>query len=385
MIKVMLELPPLSLYIHFPWCLKKCPYCDFNSHTLKTDLPEEAYIKALLRDLQQELSAIQNRPLVSIYLGGGTPSLFSGKSLEFLLNKIRSMVEWVSDIEITLEVNPGSLEIDRFNDYYHAGINRLSIGVQSFNDQYLAKLGRIHNAKAARKAIEAAQKAGFSNYNVDLMYALPGQTIQEGLEDLKQALALKIPHLSWYQLTIEPHTAFFHKPPILPSDDDAADLQEQGLIELETFGLNQYEIAAFSLPGFACRHNNHYWTFGDYLGIGAGAHSKITYADQQCIQRFWKVAHPKAYLSIKDMDSFRADSKALTIEELPFEFMLNVCRRYQPITRTLFEQRTGLSFDSLMPLLNKAYAKGFLNCDETAITITTLGRQFYNDLVTLFL
>jgi oxygen-independent coproporphyrinogen-3 oxidase len=379
----MFQLPPLSLYIHFPWCLQKCPYCDFNSHTLRETIPEKDYIQALLNDFEQELIKIQGRALISIYFGGGTPSLLSDEGVYSLLNQLRKRIEWQDNIEITLEANPGSVDSKHFKGYYEAGINRLSIGIQSFNDEHLKRLGRIHDSKAALQAIQIARASGFNNFNIDLMFGLPKQSYREGLEDLKKAIALSPPHLSWYQLTLEPHTPFFKNPPQLPHHDAVVDLYEAGLACLNHTDLNHYEISAFSRPGFECRHNLNYWSFGDYIGIGAGAHSKITRLDSKNIERYWKKSHPKAYLNAND--SFNGGFNILLPEQLPFEFMLNALRAYQMITRELFEQRTGLKFKVLVPALEKADAKGLLEWDWDHIALTNLGKRFYNDIVSLFL
>jgi putative oxygen-independent coproporphyrinogen III oxidase len=379
---MLLTLPPLALYIHFPWCIRKCPYCDFNSHALKNTLPEKAYLQALLTDLSQELPHIGDRALTSVYCGGGTPNLFSPEIIQQLLTTIQSSCHLIPDIEITLEANPGVADEERFAAYHAAGVNRLSIGVQSFQDAALQRLGRIHQGAAARKAVDAAKAAGFKNINLDLMHGLPQQTIAEGLDDLSQAIQLAPTHLSWYQLTLEPNTAFAHHPPPLPKDEVVWDLQDHGMRRLAQAEFTQYEISAFSKPGFICRHNRNCWQFGDYIGIGAGAHSKLSHIESQTITRHWKHKHPKTWLS--PQTSFIDGIEPINPKQLPFEFMLNALRLYQPIERTLFEQRTGLAFSTLEKSLTQAAEKGLLIWTSQTITPTDLGRRFYNDLVSLF-
>lgn len=378
----MLSLPPLSLYIHFPWCVHKCPYCDFNSHALKGNLPEKDYIQALLRDLYKEQVYIQGRSVHSIYLGGGTPSLFSGNSIAYLLEQIQKIVPINKDCEVSIEANPESVTIEKLEHYRTTGINRVSLGIQSLQDAYLKRLGRAHNSVTAHQAIESVVKAGFTNFNLDLMYGLPQQTDQAGLEDLQAALAWKPPHLSWYQLTLEPNTAFFKRPPTLPHEDTIMNLQVRGIEQLTEQGLTPYEISALSRPGYECRHNNNYWAFGDYIGIGAGAHSKVTQLSEGTIIRYWKWSNPRIYLSTQN---FQEGNEIISLQMLPFEFMLNSLRRYQPITRTLFEARTGLPWALLIPSFEKAAKKGLLQWENHSLTVTAFGRRFYNDLVTLFL
>ena len=379
----MLRMPPLSLYIHFPWCIRKCPYCDFNSHTLRAELPETAYIDALLEDLDQQLPKVFDRPIISIFMGGGTPSLFSPSAINTLLDELKKRLKFSADIEITLEANPGTVEYQRFAGYRAAGVNRLSIGIQSFQDHQLKALGRIHGGQEASHAVAAAQAAGFSNINLDLMHGLPGQSVEEGLEDLNRAFALAPTHISWYQLTIEPNTEFAVKPPILPVDDKIFELQEQAKAQLAKNAYTQYEISAYARDATICVHNRNYWEFGDYLGIGAGAHSKLTDEKNQTITRAWKHKNPKAYLARKD--SFLGDAKPILKKELAFEFMLNALRLYWPIPTQLFEQRTGLAFSTLTEPLVAAENLHLLRVYENAIHLTDRGKRFYNDLVTLFL
>jgi oxygen-independent coproporphyrinogen-3 oxidase len=379
----MLILPPLSLYIHFPWCIKKCPYCDFNSHTLRTELPEISYVNVLIRDLEQDLSRVQNRPINSIFMGGGTPSLFSPKAIQYLLVEIAKRLEFSDSIEITLEANPGAVEHSYFAAYREAGINRLSLGIQSFQTEKLQALGRIHDGDEAVKAVIAAKAAGFTNINLDLMHALPGQNLQQGLEDLKRAFLLVPTHISWYQLNIEPNTEFFIRPPSLPPEDSVFELQEQGKEQLAKNAYKQYEISAYSIDKYHCLHNRNYWQFGDYLGIGAGAHSKITDIKNHVISRFWKKKNPKAYLAANN--NFLVEETVILAKDLPFEFMLNALRLYQAISAELFQQRTGLAFLSLENILQKAQQQNLLTYDTTCMETTEFGKRFYNNLLTLFM
>ncbi len=379
----MLTTPPLALYIHLPWCVRKCPYCDFNSHAAKGEIPEQAYIDTLINDLDNDLSQIKHRPLISIFIGGGTPSLFSPQAIEKLLKAIRQRIAFVDDIEITLEANPGTVEYERFAGYYAAGVNRLSIGIQSFQAEKLTALGRIHNDQEAIRAAETAKKAGFTNFNLDLMHGLPDQTLEDALYDLKTALSLSPTHLSWYQLTIEPNTFFAHKPPLLPQNETIWEMQDVGRELLTTHNFMQYEISAYSLDSKLCQHNKNYWQFGDYLGIGAGAHSKITNVAQKTITRFSKIKNPKNYLDAKT--TFIGTEQTINNDELPFEFMLNALRLYQDIPVNLLETRTGLSIHTISTQLNIAQTKGLLQWDSTKICPTELGQRFYNDLCGIFI
>ncbi len=379
----MLREPPLSLYIHFPWCIRKCPYCDFNSHALRDELPETAYINALLEDLDQQLPKVLGRPIISIFMGGGTPSLFSPIAIKYLINEIKKRLDFSSEIEISLEANPGTVEYQRFQGYRAAGINRLSIGVQSFQNHQLKALGRIHGEKEAINAVMAAKAAGFTNINIDLMHGLPGQTLQEGLEDLSKAFELTPTHISWYQLTIEPNTEFAVRPPKLPVDDKIWELQEEGKRQLLKNAYMQYEISAYSQATSICIHNQNYWEFGDYLGIGAGAHSKLTYANEKIIIRAWKLKNPKDYL--KKKNNFLSGEEIVLEKELAFEFMLNTLRLHYTISVELFEQRTGLAFSTLTEPLFAAEKLELLMLQGNAIQLTDRGKRFYNDLVALFL
>ncbi len=375
-------LPPLSLYIHFPWCTRKCPYCDFNSHALSDALPERAYIDALLRDLEQDLPRIWGRRIISIFMGGGTPSLFSPESLEYLLSQLRARLALATDCEITLEANPGSSEAARFAEFRAAGINRLSIGIQSFDNHQLQKLGRIHDRQQAFAAAEAAHAAGFDNFNLDLMFALPGQSPDQALTDLHNAIALEPTHLSHYQLTLEPNTWFYHHPPPLPDDDLAWEMQTRCQAQLEEHGYAQYEVSAYARPGRQCRHNRNYWEFGDYLGIGAGAHDKLSDAVAGRIVRRSKQRGPQDYLQATD---FVQNEQCPDQNDILFEFMLNALRLNDGFELALFEQHTGLSRDVLQAPLQQAVADGLIEQADDPIQTSMRGRQYLNDLLARFL
>ena len=377
-----LELPPLAAYVHIPWCVRKCPYCDFNSHAAGASLPEDAYVEALLADLDADLEQIQSRRLTSIFFGGGTPSLFSASALARILEGMRQRVGFAEDIEITLEANPGTFEQAKFRDYRSLGINRLSIGVQSFQPAKLKALGRIHDGDEAIRAADMARAAGFDNFNLDLMHGLPEQSLEDALSDLRIAIAQQPTHLSWYQLTVEPNTEFWNKPPRLPEDETLWDIQEAGQALLAEHGYRQYETSAYAQPGRQARHNLNYWTFGDFLGLGAGAHGKWTAADGE-IYRHWKTRLPKDYL---DPDKrFRAGHKQLVQDELPFEFLMNVLRLTDGVPSLMFTQRTGLSLDLLAAGRRDAEARGLLEPDPQRLVATAKGQLFLNDLLQLFL
>ncbi|WP_257281295.1 MULTISPECIES: radical SAM family heme chaperone HemW [unclassified Endozoicomonas] len=376
----MLELPPLSLYVHIPWCVKKCPYCDFNSHALSDGIPEDAYIDALLTDFDSEVNTLQGRALNTIFFGGGTPSLMSARGFDRFLCELEKRIRFSPDIEITMEANPGTYEHDRFKDYRKAGINRLSLGVQSFQDEKLKTLGRIHSSDEARKAIESLRGMGFDNFNIDLMHGLPGQSIQDGLSDLKKAIALEPTHISWYQLTIEPNTVFYSKPPVLPEDDTLWSIQEKGWDLLAEAGYQQYEISAYSRPGRQAKHNLNYWQFGDYIGIGAGAHGKMTQQEMGRIYRNWKTRMPSDYLAADK--PFEAGSRILNEDDLPIEFMMNVLRLNQGVDHSLFQQRTGMAYSDIDVQCQQAIQKGLLEQDR--LQPTKQGRLFLNDLLALF-
>lgn len=374
---------PLALYIHLPWCIQKCPYCDFNSHALRDALPEEAYINALIADLNQQLPKLAGRSIISIFIGGGTPSLFSAAALARLLNTISSKVNLLNCCEITLEANPGTVEQSRFADYRAIGINRLSLGVQSFQNDKLKTLGRIHDGQTAQRAVNQIQTAGFDNFNIDLMYGLPQQSIKDALFDLETALKFNPPHLSCYQLTLEPNTLFYKQPPPLPETDLIWEMQTQLLTRLQNAGYNQYEVSAYSQVNFQCQHNRNYWEFGDYLGIGAGAHSKITDPVGQQIYRAWRFKHPRTYMDISK--AFVEEEKTIPLSEIPFEFMLNALRLKQAIPFKLFEQRTGLKQNVIIPILNKGKQQGLLHFDNMQINLTNQGWNFLNNVLQLFM
>ncbi len=376
------QLPPLALYIHIPWCVRKCPYCDFNSHAAGPELPEEAYVDALLADLDTDAGHIHGRRLTSIFFGGGTPSLFSARALGRLLEGVERRVGFADDIEITLEANPGTFEQAKFRDYRALGINRLSIGVQSFQGDKLAALGRIHDGDEAVRAADMARAAGFDNFNLDLMHGLPGQSVEDALSDLRTAIDQAPTHLSWYQLTMEPNTVFWSQPPELPEDDLLWDIQEAGQALLAAEGYAQYEVSAYAQAGRAARHNLNYWTFGDFLGIGAGAHAKLSAPDGRIV-RTWKTRLPKDYLD--PAKPFQAGERSLDAEELPFEFLMNVLRLTDGVPAELFERRTGLPLASLAAARREAEARKLLAADPTRLVATREGQLFLNDLLQHFL
>ena len=376
------QLPPLSLYIHIPWCVKKCPYCDFNSHAAGPTLPEQEYVDALLADLDEDLPQVHGRQLTSIFFGGGTPSLFSAQALGRLLAGVEQRVPFAADIEITLEANPGTFEQAKFAAYRALGINRLSIGVQSFQADKLKALGRIHDGDEAIRAADMARAAGFDNFNLDLMHGLPDQSIDDALGDLRIAIAQQPTHLSWYQLTLEPNTVFWNQPPTLPEDDILWDIQEAGQALLAEHGYAQYEVSAYAQPGKAARHNLNYWSFGDFLGIGAGAHAKLSSPDGT-IKRSWKTRLPKDYLD--PSKRFSAGERVLGPDELPFEFLMNVLRLTDGSASELFTQRTGLPLSQLAAARTEAEHRGLLHSDPTRLTATREGQLFLNDLLQHFL
>ncbi|MEM1080684.1 MAG: radical SAM family heme chaperone HemW [Pseudomonadota bacterium] len=381
----MLSLPPLSLYIHLPWCVSKCPYCDFNSHRAPDTLPEQATIDALMLDLELELPRVWGRSVHSVFIGGGTPSLFSAHAIEQVLNGVRARLPLAPHAEITLEANPGSVEHDRFEAYRAAGVNRISLGVQSFNNQHLQRLGRVHDGAQAYQAIESVQRAGFNHFNIDLMWALPQQRLDEALDDLRQALAFAPPHLSYYQLTVEPNTVFAAKPPPLPEEGEMLDIQEQSAALLEQAGYQPYEISAWSQPGRACQHNLNYWRFGDYIGIGAGASGKLTLPAEQAIVRTRRKKVPASWLKATSDQRFIAEQYRVPEADLPLEYMLNRTRLDEPIPVREFTQRTGLPLGRLRPALDRAEALGLVRLDEYCIHRTKRGEQYLNDLQALFL
>ncbi|WP_198005596.1 radical SAM family heme chaperone HemW [Thioalkalivibrio thiocyanodenitrificans] len=376
---------PLSLYIHLPWCIRKCPYCDFNSHEVRDEVPEDRYVDALIADLESELPRVWGRRIESVFLGGGTPSLFSPEALDRLFSALRARLPWRPDMEVTLEANPGTTDAQRFRGYREAGVNRLSIGIQSFDDGQLRRLGRIHGANEAREAFAAARSAGFDNINLDLMFGLPEQSVQSALGDLAQALALGPEHLSWYQLTLEPNTRFAAEPPILPEEDTVWDMQETGQGRLAEGGYTQYEVSAYARPDRECRHNLNYWRFGDYLGLGAGAHGKISLPGEERILRRWKLRQPRQYMEAALTGDAASGECTLTREELVFEFVLNATRLTRGVDTKLFTARTGLDPDALEPMRRRAIESGLLHDDSARMAPTATGRRFLNDLQALFL
>ncbi len=369
--------PPMSLYVHVPWCVRKCPYCDFNSHAREGELPEQAYIGALQRDLDAELPLLQGRRLRSVFIGGGTPSLFHAESIAALLNALHERDILETDAEITLEANPGTAEAGRFRGFREAGVNRLSIGVQSFDDERLRGIGRIHDGDDARRAIELAVSAGFDDFNIDLMYGLPDQSPAEVVADIETALRYRPPHLSWYQLTIEPNTVFYRHTPLLPEPEATDDAWRTGSEMLEQAGLRRYEISAWAQPGHECDHNRNYWQFGDYLGIGAGAHGKITTGET--ILRTRKPRQPDHYLAARFPDA--RIEQPVPPAERPQEFLMNQLRLFEPFDPAVFQARTGLPASLLSPFVERARQRGLLCADRLQPTGT--GYQFLDDLLTL--
>jgi putative oxygen-independent coproporphyrinogen III oxidase len=377
------SLPPLSLYVHLPWCIRKCPYCDFNSHEKAADLPEQAYIAALMADLEQALPLIWGRSIHSIFIGGGTPSLFSPQGIDELLSGLRARLRWEAGCEITLEANPGTFEKDRFRAFRAAGVTRLSVGVQSFNDRFLKALGRVHNAEQARAAVEEAAQC-FDTFNLDLMYALPGQTLDELREDVSTALAFAPPHLSIYHLTIEPNTYFAKfTPDNLPDDDSAYAMLDLITALTAITGLQRYEISAYAKPGHACTHNSNYWQFGDYLGIGAGAHSKLSFAHR--VVRQVRKREPALYMQGAQEGQAIAQEHEVARKDLAFEFMMNALRLKEGFELSSFMERTGLPLSAISQPLAKAQAKGLLETSFNRVVPTTRGFDFLSDLQALFL
>lgn len=382
--------PPLSLYVHMPWCVKKCPYCDFNSHGLRSEPPPYAdYIDHLLADLDADRAhfgeALIGRPIVSVFFGGGTPSLFAPELIARLLNGVRERLPFVDDAEVTLETNPGTVEHGDFRGYLAAGVNRLSFGVQSFDDDKLRRLGRIHGAAEAEAAVKSARDAGYRNINLDLMYALPQQSLQGALADVDRAVALQPTHISHYQLTLEPNTAFAANPPPLPDDDHAWAMQEACEQHLAAAGYGQYEISAYAQPGRRCTHNLNYWEFGDYLGIGAGAHGKLSDARSGRIHRRWKTRHPRSYMEAIGTPARIGGDNLVDAAELPFEYMLNVLRLIDGVPMRQFSERTGLAIGDIAPALASARQRGWLMPDPAQLRTTALGQRFLNDVIAGFL
>jgi oxygen-independent coproporphyrinogen-3 oxidase len=375
-------LPPLSLYIHWPWCVRKCPYCDFNSHESNGPVPEEAYLDALRADLEQSLPLIWGRKIHTVFIGGGTPSLMSAAALDRLLSDVRTLLPLEINAEITMEANPGTFEAEKFKAYRASGINRLSIGIQSFNGRHLQALGRIHDENEARKAVEIAH-ANFDNFNLDLMFALPGQTLAEAERDIDTALAFAPPHLSLYHLTMEPNTVFAKYPPQLPSDDESADIQDMIHERMAGAGYEHYEVSAYAKPGHRARHNLNYWNFGDYLGIGAGAHSKLSFPHRVLRQARYK--QPASFIEAAMKGNPVSEEHEIGRGEMGFEFMLNALRLVDGFDPNLFGERTGMPITAIEQALNAAEGKGLIYRDFKLIKPTELGQRFLNDLHEMFL
>jgi oxygen-independent coproporphyrinogen-3 oxidase len=379
-----LRLPPLTLYVHLPWCVRKCPYCDFNSHALRGAIPENAYIDALLADLDQDIARTGARPPRTVFLGGGTPSLFSPRAIARLLEGIDRACPLAENAEITLEANPGTVETRRFRGYRAAGVNRLSLGVQSFNEASLKSLGRIHGRAESLAAVDSARAAGFDNLNLDLMYALPRQTPATAEADVSTALSLAPAHISYYQLTLEPGTAFHHRPPALPDDETAWTIQRTGQALLRAHGYRQYEVSAYARPGRRCRHNLNYWRFGDYLGIGAGAHGKLSMADGR-ILRTRKPPMPRAYMAAAPAPETLVETHNVGERDLPLEFTLNALRLREGFPLSVFEARTGLGTDRLRPPLDKLARRGLIRERAGRVRPSRLGWRHLNELMLAFL
>lgn len=375
--------PPLSLYIHIPWCVQKCPYCDFNSHGLKSDLPEKEYVAHLLDDLAIDAKRIGDRPVETIFIGGGTPSLFSSEAMADILKGVKQRVNLSDTAEITMEANPGTVEAGKFAGFYQAGVNRISVGIQSFQPKHLKVLGRIHNESQAENAVKQAHSAGLPTFNLDLMHGLPEQSVENAMADLKQGIELNPYHLSWYQLTIEPNTPFYSKPPELPDDDILWEIQEKGHSLLERAGYHQYEISGYAKAGHQCRHNLNYWRFGDYLGIGCGAHGKITDAANGTIHRTVKVKHPRGYM---EMSRPYSDTQTLvSADDLPFEFFMNRFRLVEPCPMSDFSDFTGTELtDDVKRALSDAHHQGLLSISDSHWQVTAKGRRYLNSLLSCF-
>ncbi len=379
-----LQLPPLSLYIHIPWCERKCPYCDFNSHQLEGTLPEQAYVAALLADLEQDLPLVQGRELRSIFIGGGTPSLLSGAALQELLQGVRQRLPLRPQAEITLEANPGSAEAAKFAQFVEAGVNRLSLGIQSFHDPQLQRLGRIHDSEQAAVAVELAKNAGLTSFNIDLMHGLPGQTSDAALADLEQALSYRPPHLSWYQLTIEPNTEFYKRPPILPEENILGNIQQRGEALLRQHGYASYEVSAYSRENYQCQHNLNYWQFGDYIGIGAGAHGKLTELDSATVWRTAKKRQPDEYLRA-NADQLCSQRQRLSNADLKAEYMLNALRLQAGFELQEFVSRTGLETAEIMSEVESLQDRGLLECQGGRVRASEHGRRFLDTVIAEFI
>lgn len=383
--KTLLKPPPLSLYVHMPWCVRKCPYCDFNSHQSPQNLPADEYIQALIADLEEDLPMVWGRPVGSIYFGGGTPSLFNADQISVFLSAVRARLDLRPDVEITLEANPGTIEHDSFSAYANAGINRVSLGVQSFDDDLLKRIGRIHGRQEVEQSLVSLKAAGISNFNIDLMYALPGQSPAQSRCDIELAVAANPAHVSFYQLTIEPNTVFASQPPPLPAEDIAWDMQQAGLELLEAAGFGQYEISAYAKPGLQSRHNMNYWRYGDFLAVGAGAHGKITLPAEDKLLRYAKHRQPKRYLKALQSRDWLAQSRELTREDRIFEFFLNQLRLKNGVYMDDFSARTGLDWQVVESRVQQALDQDLLEISGKRLRPTELGWKFVNDIQQLFL
>jgi oxygen-independent coproporphyrinogen-3 oxidase len=379
------RLPPLALYAHLPWCVRKCPYCDFNSYeTKRGDMAESTYVDALLRDLESELGGVQGRELASVFMGGGTPSLFSGEAIRRLLDGIRARVPLARDVEITLEANPGAIEAQRFAEYRSAGVNRLSIGVQSFRSAQLTKLGRVHGADEAVRAAQLAKAAGFDNFNLDLMYALPGDDVDGALADLAAAIVLEPPHLSWYQLTLEPNTALHRRPPALPPEEAVLEIERRGRELLAASGFMRYEVSAYTRNEQRCVHNSNYWEFGDYLGVGAGAHGKVTRLDAQCVERRAKARNPRTFAGAAGTAAAVTVEAITDARQIAVEFLMNALRLPGGVPSAWLEERAGIPAVALAGELAEARGRGWLAEDPAVLKPTAAGLEVLNALVALF-
>jgi putative oxygen-independent coproporphyrinogen III oxidase len=373
--------PPLSLYIHMPWCVRKCPYCDFNSHEAGDEVPEQAYVEALIADLEQDLPLVRGRPVETVFIGGGTPSLFAPSSIDALLGAVRARLPLKPGAEITLEANPGTVDQARFRGYHDAGITRLSLGIQSFQPGLLASIGRIHDDRQGLAAVHSAQEAGFENLNLDLMFGLPGQDIEAALADLRMAIGLQPAHVSWYELTLEPNTWFHHHPPRLPDDETRWRMQQEGLALLQAGGYRRYEVSAYALEERECRHNLNYWRFGDYLGIGAGAHAKLTDAARQTVTRYAKTRHPRAYLERAHHPERLGSVTALTARDVVLEFAMNALRLDAGFTVDGFRAATGLPFSAAAGALHASLERGLLEQNRDVIRTTPRGQRYLDELL----
>jgi len=372
---------PLSLYVHIPWCIKKCPYCDFNSHESRSAIPENEYIDALILDLTRHAKLVGEREVISIFIGGGTPSLFSARSIERLLQAIHAQLTLAQNVEVTIEANPGTLDQKNFSGFRQIGINRISIGVQSFNDAHLQTLGRIHSAQTAYNAIASAKQAGFENFNIDLMYALPNQTVAQAAFDIEQAIKQEPTHISYYQLTLEPNTYFFNHPPPLPNDEISWDMHVQGAHLLAQHGYQQYEVSAYSKPGFTCAHNKNYWLFGDYLGLGAGAHQKLSSGKDGAIVRSEKPRHPQQYIRQTNSDELFEKPQCLTHDEITFEYLLNALRLKNGFNHVQFERHTGLPYKQLQPHIDPLLEDGLIIAEHQNIRCSEKGYHFLDNVL----